>query len=274
VVRLEVIKRDGSGRATNRALCFDIDEATYAEAGTLTGDTVIEETRTVYDRVGGVELVAQLARRHNGAGDGSLTVGSSGNGRAQYMATWYDKLHRAVTRANYGTNGGTAMTGRPTGSPPASTSATSLVTMTSYTVRREVEEEVDTGGTKSRSGYDDAGRIVWKVENYDNGTPGPDPDVDALRHDVPHESEFAQSFQTCDKCNCVKNAASGLANDTSKPTQAGDYSLWTRNSNAFVAAVLTKCDLIAPGMDDRFQTATYPGWKVGRSDDTYKDPPN
>jgi hypothetical protein len=115
----EKTQYDGAGRVTNRAVSYDTAESTYADADDLLNDTVIEETRLVLDGVGESELVRKYDRRHTGTGTGGLTVGTSGNSRPQYIATWFDKLHRQTHVVSYGTNGGTDMTSRPSGNPPS-----------------------------------------------------------------------------------------------------------------------------------------------------------
>ena len=111
---------DGAGRATRKTVSCDTDETSYAAADDLTGDTVIEETIFELDDTGAAILVGQYQRRHNGTGTGSLTVGSSGNGRAQYSASWFDEFHRDSVSVSYGTNDGTDLTTRPSGNPPTS----------------------------------------------------------------------------------------------------------------------------------------------------------
>ncbi|HKQ31644.1 MAG TPA: hypothetical protein VJV40_00460, partial [Thermodesulfobacteriota bacterium] len=81
---LQKIQYDGAGRVTNSAVTYDTAETAYGDADDLTGDTVIEETRYVLDGRGGVELLGHYQRRHSGTGTAGLTVGTSGNSRAQY----------------------------------------------------------------------------------------------------------------------------------------------------------------------------------------------
>jgi YD repeat-containing protein len=174
----EKTEYDGAGRVTRRAVSYDTAETSYADASNLNGDTVIQETRYILDAVGANELVRTYERRHNGTGTGELSVGTSGNARAQYAAAWYDKLHRMVHRANYGTYGGVDMTVRPAGSPPASSSPDSLVTKQSYTTKSEPYESTDTMGIVSRSEYDYPGRLSARIDRYVNGDPGPGTDED------------------------------------------------------------------------------------------------
>ncbi|MAG92702.1 MAG: hypothetical protein CMJ48_02975, partial [Planctomycetaceae bacterium] len=175
---------DGAGRTTNACVSYDTDETAYADAEDLAGDTVIEETVVEYDDSGADILSGHYQRRHNGTGTGSLTVGTSGNGRAQYSATWYDPLHRECVSIDYGTNGGTDLTTRPSGSPPTSSDSDKLVIQLSHTIKSEVEEFTDPEGLVTQVAYEDWGALSSGVENYDDGTPGPNTDDDRTREDA------------------------------------------------------------------------------------------
>lgn len=177
---LEKTQYDGAGRVTNSAVSYDLGggEGNYSAAADLADDTVMEETRNFYDKTGAVELSAFYQRRHDGTGPAGLTEGSSGNGRAQYAANWYDQFHRQTHLANYGTNGGTNMTSRPTGNPPSTSSSTSLVRKFTYTILSQVDDDIDPNAIKTRLFYDNAGRTVKRIERYVDGTPGPASDAD------------------------------------------------------------------------------------------------
>jgi YD repeat-containing protein len=172
---------DGAGRVTNQAVSYDTAETTYAAAGNLTGDTVIQETRYTLDKLGDARLVGTYERRHDGTGTGGLTVGTSGNGRAQYVATWHDTLHRTTHTVNYGTNLGSDMTDRPAGNPPSSSSTSSLVAMKTYTIKSEVLRSTDPQGIITERQYDDPGRLLTRIENFVDGDPGPGPETDQDR---------------------------------------------------------------------------------------------
>ncbi|MBI4605207.1 MAG: hypothetical protein HY721_24850 [Planctomycetes bacterium] len=172
---------DGAGRATSQATSYDAAETAYADADDLTGDTVLEETRFVLDATGATELGQYFQRNHDGTGTGPLD-GSSGNARAQYMASWYDKLHRPTHEVSYGTYGGSDMTARPTGNPPSSSSANSLVTRYGYylegdslggqTLTQEAAEVVDPEGRKTVTQNDDPGHLIKRLESFADWTPG------------------------------------------------------------------------------------------------------
>jgi hypothetical protein len=71
------LQYDGADRVTNMALSYDAAETTYGGADDLLGDTVMEETRKVYDSTGAVELDRNYQRKHNGTLTGSLRSGQA-----------------------------------------------------------------------------------------------------------------------------------------------------------------------------------------------------
>jgi RHS repeat-associated protein len=172
---LEKTQYDGAGRAVNSAVSHDAAETAYADAFTLTGDTVVEETRSVLDALGRPELVRGYFRKHNGTGTGALTLT---NARAQYTASWFDPLHRSTHGVSYGDNDGTDMTARPSGNPPSASDSTKLVAKTTYTPKSQVENSTDPQGIVARREFTDWGAAAKEIQNYLDGTPGPGTDED------------------------------------------------------------------------------------------------
>ena len=159
---------DGGGRLTTQAVCYDTDESTYTAADDLSGDTVVEMSKFDRDAMGRIELTAYYQRQPAKTGTGELTVGSSGNSRPQFTAVWYDEFGRQLAVGNYGTNGGTDLSSRPSGVPPTS-SSTALVTEMSYTVKGQVEDVTDPEGIVRRTEYTDWGAVSEEIENYVDG---------------------------------------------------------------------------------------------------------
>jgi YD repeat-containing protein len=99
------IKYDGAGRAVASYLCYDTDEDPdeYDEALTVDGDTVIEQTKTIYDA--GSRPVASLffQRLETDTGTGELTAATA---YATASVTWYDKADRATHVINFGHDSG------------------------------------------------------------------------------------------------------------------------------------------------------------------------
>ncbi len=138
----------------------------YAEAGNLTKDTVTEQSKFYYDDAGNQIKKRHRERNHDASGTGNLK-GQVDDGqpaaRTLYACSWSDGVGRTVAVANYGTNGGDKVD-RPA-LIPASTPLC-LVSQTRYNARGEAAARVDPAGKTDTQEYDDAGRLVKTVENY------------------------------------------------------------------------------------------------------------
>jgi len=161
---------DGLGRATKRFVGYDTDETTYAEADDVTGDTLFEQTENTYDEAGNVLLITTRRRLHTATGTGELTTpgGAQPKARVSYVAMWPDVVGRTQATANYGTNGGSALT-RPSTVPTRSD--TILVMTTTFNDDGEGYKRIDPAGTEMREEFDDAGRRTKRIENYTDGDP-------------------------------------------------------------------------------------------------------
>jgi hypothetical protein len=84
----------------------------YADATTVTGDTIVEQTEPEYDDAGQTIFVITRQRFHNATGTGELTTpdGDQPKARVTYVANYSDAIGRPTATANYGTVGGTAPT--------------------------------------------------------------------------------------------------------------------------------------------------------------------
>ncbi|MFN6331093.1 MAG: RHS repeat-associated core domain-containing protein [Planctomyces sp.] len=157
------------GRATSQYTGYDLDESTYAEALTVTDDTILEQSSSSYNEVGSVLSVTAKQRYHDAPASQTGALGTpttSPKARVTYSASWYDGTGRATAAADYGTNGGAAFT-RPS-TPPAS-SDTILVSVTSFNSDGEVQSATDPAGMVTQLEYDAAGRRVTQIENYVSG---------------------------------------------------------------------------------------------------------
>ena len=173
---------DGYGRRTAAYLGYDEDETSWADAGTLEGDTIAEQMETTFDDAGNAILMVARQRMHDATGTGPLTApdGDQPKARVSYVAMWYDALGRQTATANYGTNGGTPPT-RPDSAPARSDDM--LVTSFEYNQRGEAFKTVDPAGRDDRQEFDHAGRLVKNIQNYVDGTvdaESPDEDVTTL----------------------------------------------------------------------------------------------
>ncbi len=170
---------------------------TYAAAGSVSNDVVINQTAYGYDGDGNL-IETVHAQRFNtdpilgsaaeGAlftdtvnSDGSLTVTPASNtdsslgARIYYSATYYDAADRQIATVNAGTNptgaGGAATPwARPADAPTSVTDsnfAGDLITLTSYNSAGEVYETTDPNGIVSASYYNNLGETTQTIAAYD-----------------------------------------------------------------------------------------------------------
>jgi RHS repeat-associated protein len=121
---------DGVGRPTTVSTADGGGDSSYSDAGSVTGDAVLEQREITYDGNGDVLATVTRLRFHDETGTGALGTPSSGaHARVSYTGAYYDKADRLTASVDVGTNGGTAWT-RPSSIP--SRSDTVLVTSTIY----------------------------------------------------------------------------------------------------------------------------------------------
>ncbi|ADB18360.1 YD repeat protein [Pirellula staleyi DSM 6068] len=175
---------DGVGRSTATFTGYDTSETSYADALTVTGDTIFEQSETLYDNASNVLFATSRQRFHNATGTGSLQgpSGSEPKSRDSYMAMWYDGIGRSIASASYGTNDNAGPPTRPSIAPASSDEV--LVSLSRYNARGEAFESVDPSGMVSHVDADDAGRTVRTIQNY---VPC---DCDACGHEA------------CSECSC------------------------------------------------------------------------
>lgn len=193
--KFEKYAYDRMNRPTHVYTLANSDDATYSNVLDVTGDVVLEEDETTYDSSDGkVIMHAILQRNHDDVGGGGTTGALDTNadgdilkytatnvkGRIQIIAIW-NSLQGVTDEVEYGTNGGSDFNRSGLSIPSRSTSALRWT----YTYN-------DDGTIASVQGpriasaqitsltYDDAGRTITKIENYDSGTNSglpTDPDV-------------------------------------------------------------------------------------------------
>lgn len=144
----------------------------YAEAESVTGDTILEQMEVIYDDSGFVTETISYQRNHDGTGTGTLTTSNS---RVSYSYGWQDSIGRPIATAVFGTNGGSAPA--PRGTVPVR-SDTVLVSTTEYDVETgDLESSTDPEDTETRLEYDDAGRQLKLIQNYVNGSVDDDANI-------------------------------------------------------------------------------------------------
>lgn len=138
----------------------------YSEAGTVSGDIVVEQTEFTQDDAGSVISTASAQRLNDspdsGTGSaGALTAGTQPKGRISYAASWFDGIGRAVASANYGS---IASFTRP-GTPPAR-SDTILVTSTDYDDAGRAYQITDPKAIVAKTVFDAAGRVTSRIDDF------------------------------------------------------------------------------------------------------------
>jgi len=88
---------DGLGRKTKTYVGYDLSESSYADAGTVAGDTIIEQTEVTYDAASNVIQNTVKQRYHNATGTGELTGLTVMPGMVKLLEeSWIDQLFRSL----------------------------------------------------------------------------------------------------------------------------------------------------------------------------------
>ena len=160
---------DSLGRAVKQYLGHDTDETAYADASSVSDDTIVEQVETTYNDAGNVLQTTTRQRFHNATGTGELTTpsGSQPKARVTYQAIYHDQIGRQIAVANYGTYGGATF---DRASIVPNRTDTILVTSTEYNDAGQAYKTIDPAGREDRQLFDDAGRMVKTIQNYVDGT--------------------------------------------------------------------------------------------------------
>ena len=161
---------DSLGRATTRYQGYDLDETSYADAGTVTGDTILEQTETEYDDANNVIETINRHRYHDAPASqtGELkNPSTTPKARVTYSALYPDAAGRRQANASYGTNGGSTLS-RPSTIPTRSD--TILVNSIAYDDAGNQSTMTDPSDMVVKMEYDDAGRQTKNIMNYASGS--------------------------------------------------------------------------------------------------------
>ncbi|MBC8874772.1 MAG: RHS repeat-associated core domain-containing protein [Planctomycetes bacterium] len=235
---------DGLGRRTKQYRGFDIDETAYADASSVTGDTILEQTETTYDAASNAIQTTRRQRYHNATGTGELN-GPSGvqpKARITYAAAWHDPIGRTVATADYGTNGGSTLS-RPNTIPGRSD--TILVTSMTYNSAGQLCNQTNPGGVTTCFQYDAVGRQTEQVLN-------------CVEISSSSSSSSSSGALESDDTNVTVltgyNADGNVKSITAKNSFTGDqvsqYVYGTTLSNSGIASSLLKRGEIYPDSDD------------------------
>lgn len=234
---------DSLARQTKHYQGYDLDESSYADAGNVTDDTIMEQMETVYDVASNVIQSTTRQRYHNAPANqtGELqNPGTTPKARVTYGAMYPDALGRQSASANYGTNGGTALSRSST---IPTRSDTILVTSLDYDAAGNQSASTDAAGMTTCFGYDAVGREVQRVMNCDSssssssseGACDPSDDIDV-------------TVQTA--YNADGNVASITAINPVTGNQTTQYVYGTTLSDSLVASSLLKRAEIYPDSVD------------------------
>ena len=145
---------------------YDLDETSYAEASSVADDTIMEQTETIYDNGG--NPIQSIARRRYHNAPASQTgplqnPASTPKARVSYMASYPDPLGRVIASADYGTNGGAALS-RPATVPARSDNV--LVSTMTYNSKGEAETTTDPAGLITLVKNDALGREIERIVGW------------------------------------------------------------------------------------------------------------
>ena len=238
-----------TARPTTRYAGYDLDETTYADAGTVTGDTIMEQSESTYDS-GNVIQSTSRQRYHNAPASQTgelMNPSKTPKARVTYVANYPDALRRGVATANYGTNGGAALV-RSFTIPTRSDNI--LVTQTEYDSAGNMESSTDPSGMVTTLEQDDVGREISRIMNKQTGSSssssstGCDPSVDT---NVTVETSY--------------NADGNVHNITAKNTATGDqvteYVYGTTLTDSKIASSLLKRAEVYPDSVDGTDRITF-----------------
>ena len=162
---------DGLGRVVFGSVGDGGGDITWADAGDLMGDHVLEQVSYAYDDNSNLLQTTSKSRFHDAVGTGELGDFSSTTApkaRVSYAASYYDKGDRKTADVLVGTHGESSYT-RPATAP--SPSDPLLVTGYAYDGAGRLEDVTDPAGVVTRAAYDLLGRRVTSIEAYADGVP-------------------------------------------------------------------------------------------------------
>jgi len=133
---------------------------------------VVEEEAISYDAASNVILVTRYERTNTSTKTGALSVSwAETDSRRTYVARWYDLADRLVAEADYGRNGGAALS-RPASPPAPNSSDGYIVTAYEYNSGGHLYRVTDNKGRITEREFDLLGRESKRIENRVDGTPG------------------------------------------------------------------------------------------------------
>src|SRR5262249_24847458 len=146
---------DGANRTTKSFVTDGGGDATWADAGNVTGDNVLNQVEETYDGDGNTILTVTRERFLDETATGPLgNAATTPTAPVAYVDAYFDLANRTTASVDVGTNGGTAWT-RPSSVP--SPSDTVLVSSTTYTAAGWVDTVTDPRGLVTKYFDDNLG---------------------------------------------------------------------------------------------------------------------
>jgi RHS repeat-associated protein len=167
--QVDKLQYDGAGRDTISFVTDGSAGTSWSAAGSVTGDNVLSQVETTYDKDGNSIMVTDRERNHDETATGALgNETTTPKARVYYSTSYYDLANRVTATVDVGTNAGSAYT-RPSTIPSASD--TVLVTLYGYSSAGWVNSITDPRGIVEQKSYDNLGELTQTIEAYTNGTP-------------------------------------------------------------------------------------------------------
>ncbi|MCA9228669.1 MAG: hypothetical protein KDA47_23800, partial [Planctomycetales bacterium] len=230
---------DSLGRQVKQFIGYDTDESTFAEAASITDDTILEQIETDYDAAGNAIQTTHRQRYHNATGTGELGTPSSGQPKARvtYVAMYHDAIGRRTATADYGTNGGSSLSRSAT--IPAR-SDTILVSSTAYNAAGQVATTTSPRGIDTCFEYDAVGRQTKQIQNCVEASSSSSGQYDSDDLNVTVETAY----------NADGNVRSITAKNPITGDQVTQYVYGTTLSDSGIASSQLKRAEIYPDSDD------------------------
>lgn len=213
-------------------LAYDLDETSYADAGSITDDTVMEQTETIYDDASNIIQTITRQRYHDAPASqvGALQNPSiTPKARVAYRASYQDALGRIVATASYGTNGGITLT-RPNTIPARSD--TILVISNTYDPAGRLHQIADPAGKVNQTEYDAKGREIKRTLNVQESSSSSSSGGCAVSLD--------ENIIVSTTYNADGNISSLVANNSLTGNQTITYTYGTTLSDSEVATSILK----------------------------------
>ena len=238
---------DGLGRLTKQYHGYDLSESSYADAGSVTGDTILEQMELSYDAAGNNIQATQRQRYHNATGTGELQSpsGTQPKARVTYTATYPDPLGRNQASVNCGTNGGTSLS-RPSTTPARSDTA--LVTSLTYDSAGNVNKQTNPGAVTTCLEYDAIGRQTKTIMNCSTGSSNSSSSSSSSSGGCTASDDVNVTVITA--YNADGNVASLTAVNSNTGNQTTQYAYGTTLTDSSIASSLLKRKEIYPDSED------------------------